>query len=330
MNARAFEDFVAQFESRSREDAKGFDRHVLMLALIGYTFFIGLLMLLAYVLYATLTAKMGGVLKFKLLLGLGIPALILGFTLVRAMFLRFDPPEGTPIQRAQAPQLFTLLDEIQKKLKGPPIHEVRVSDEFNACVSQVPRLGMLGWHRNYLVVGLPFMHGTSPAEFAAVLAHEYGHICGAHSKASQWIYTQRRAWSQLAARFGESESIIDWVIVKFLRWHWPRFNAASFVLGRQQEYEADGAAVKFAGKEAAGAALIRSGIIGRFLANKFWPALYEGQKLAPSPQWMPINPSCCCPSAASTYGASAIDGRPPGQRYSQLLLQSRSTKPLKE
>jgi hypothetical protein len=42
-------------------------------------------------------------------------------------------------------------------LKTASIHEVLVTPEFNASIAQVPRLGVFGWHRNYLRIGLPLM-----------------------------------------------------------------------------------------------------------------------------------------------------------------------------
>ena len=71
-----------------------------------------------------------------------------------------------------------------------------IDDEFNACIVQIPRFGLFGGARNYLVIGLPLMQTLTVEQFAAVLAHEYGHLSGAHGHFSAWIYRLRVTWSR--------------------------------------------------------------------------------------------------------------------------------------
>jgi len=45
--------------------------------------------------------------------------------------------------------LFTVLERIRKKIKGPPIHHVLLDDSFNASICQRPRCGLVGGAVNY-------------------------------------------------------------------------------------------------------------------------------------------------------------------------------------
>jgi len=54
-------------------------------------------------------------------------------------------------------------------------------------VVQSPREGIVGWPRNYLLIGLPLMKTLSVDQFEAVLAHELGHVARGHGKVSNWI-----------------------------------------------------------------------------------------------------------------------------------------------
>lgn len=109
-----------------------------------------------------------------------------------------------------------------------------LSDDFNAAVTQVPRLGIFGWPRNYLLLGLPLMKVLSREQFKAVLAHEYGHLAGGHARLSNWIYRQRQRWGKLLNALSEYQGYGSFLFLPFLRWYTPYFNAFSFPLARAE------------------------------------------------------------------------------------------------
>jgi hypothetical protein len=80
------------------------------------------------------------------------------------------------LYRTDAPALFALLETLRSRLKTPRVHHVLLVGAHNAAVVQLPRLGVFGWQRNYLLIGLPLMQSVSPKEFDAVLApyHDVG------------------------------------------------------------------------------------------------------------------------------------------------------------
>ena len=86
------------------------------------------------------------------------------------------------ITALEAPALFEALERIRRKIRAPMIHHVRLNDEFNASIQQVPRYGLLGGSVNHLTIGLPLLMALNRPRFLAVLAHEYGHLRGDHGR----------------------------------------------------------------------------------------------------------------------------------------------------
>ena len=97
---------------------------------------------------------------------------------LRTFFTRLEPPRGRELKPAEAERLFRILERIRRKLQAPPIDKVLVDDQYNAAICQVPRFGLFGGHRNYLIIGLPYLLATPEDEMIATLAHEYGHLAG--------------------------------------------------------------------------------------------------------------------------------------------------------
>ena len=84
---------------------------------------------------------------------------------LRALWVRIAPPEGEEITAEDAPELFQALERIRRKVKGPAIHHVLLSDEFNASIQQIPRYGLFGGGTNYLVIGLPLLMALDRGRF---------------------------------------------------------------------------------------------------------------------------------------------------------------------
>lgn len=212
------------------------------------------------------------------------------FTVLRMFFMRLQPPEGRRLTHDETPKLFALLDKMRKKLKGPPIHHVLVNDMYNAAVSQVPRWGFFGGHTNYLILGLPYLLGVPAREMLATVAHEYGHLCGNHGKLGAWVYRQRRTFGALYEQVSRNRED-DWLqgtMARMLDMFMPYYNAYTFVLSRQNEYDADLTATQLAGAEANASGLIRDTLLGRWIHEEFWPTLYRQANNSARPAFMPF------------------------------------------
>jgi Zn-dependent protease with chaperone function len=187
-----FEDLISRMERIAIERPAAYRRRVFCLAALGYGY-------LAFVVATLLVLSVLSIMSLAYLKAFGIKlVLVVGallWAVLRALWVKQEAPDGESVTAADAPHLFDMLRELQQRLQTPPIHEVLLIPDFNAAVTQVPRLGLFGWHRNYLLLGLPLMKGLNVEQFKAVLAHELGHLSRGHARAANWIYRMRAIWT---------------------------------------------------------------------------------------------------------------------------------------
>ncbi len=285
MTNEEFEALVGRLEARAKRDPKGYKARVLMMALLGNAYLAAAVLLIAVLValaaVSVIWLKAAGV-KLALLLGLFL------WVVLKALWVKIPPPQGTEIAERDAPALFAMIDELRQALRSPQFHHVLVTDDFNAGVVQAPRLGLFGWYRNYLLIGLPLMKGLTVQQFRAVLAHEFGHLSKGHGRLSNWIYRQRLRWSRLIAVLEENESAGMLLFRPFLRWYTPWFNAYSFPLARANEYEADATSARLASPKAAAEALTAVNVVGSYLDEKYWPQIYRKAGDVPQPAFSPF------------------------------------------
>lgn len=250
----------------------GFGILALLLAAVGF----GLLLLVGFAISIAFTggAALLLLLKFgKLLWFLAIPLWYLVKGAVQALFVRLPAPEGREITRIDAPALFAALDEMRRQMKGPRFHHVLIVNEVNAAVVQRPAFGLIGWPRNYLLLGLPLLECMPAAEALAVVAHEYGHLAGSHGHFSAFIYRLRHTWGTVQAYTDHIRGWLGRLVAPLVRWYAPYFNAYTFVLARSDEYHADAAAAELVGPSNAAHALKRVNLVAprhqQFLQQTF-------------------------------------------------------------
>ena len=274
MKAETFERISQQAESLAERRPRLYRSLLVAMAVAGYAY-IGLVLLVllglvgGLIAMIVITHRLNAVaIKFVIFLG----AMIV--VLARALWVRVEPPAGVPLQRTDAPKLFALLDEVRVAVRAPPVERVVLAPELNASVVQVPLFGILGWHRNYLTIGLPLLHALDAAQFRAVMAHEFGHLSGAHGKLGVWIYRIHQTWGMVAATFGERKSVMRFVFLPVVKGYLPRFSAFSLAQIRRHEYAADQCASEAAGVDAASTALVRLRILGE-LEQEAWEPVYR-------------------------------------------------------
>ncbi len=285
MDRADFVHLVRLSEHASAEDSARYRRGVAAFAALGYLWVLaclGLAMgLIVWVAVSLGDGRFSVSRGWLLLFGLGLL-----WATVRALWVRFDEPDGLELSREDAPQLFEALDRIRSKIKGPPVHRVYLDDDFNASIRQVPRFGLFGGAVNSLSIGLPLLMMLDRRRLLSVLAHEYGHLRGNHGKLSAWIYRTRLSWLKLDANLQRNEGVMAIVSQAFFRWYFPRFAAKTFALARQDEYEADRISGRLLGTSVAAAALTEISIKANWYANEFWPwhwARAEREPLPPGP-----------------------------------------------
>ena len=169
--------------------------------------------------------------------------------------------------------MFTTINELRSALGAPRFDHVLISDELNAAILQLPRLGILGWHRNYLMIGMPLMKSLTCEQFKAVLAHEFGHLAKGHGIVSHSIYRQRLRWNRLMAVLEATQSGGRFLFMPFLNWFVPYFSAFSFPLARANEYEADAISVRLTSSRTTAEALTSIEVVGGYLSDLYWPRI---------------------------------------------------------
>jgi len=277
-----FDALVAPLEELARRSPGVYRRQVVAFALLGYAFLFGSLLVivaLLALLVVVLSSAGGGYVVAKL----AIPLVVLGWMVVRSLWVTFPAPDGIPLTASETPKLFEMLDAVRTSAGSPRFHAVILDENFNAGVSEVPRLGVFGWPRHYLVLGYPLLHALTPVQLRAVVAHELGHRSGRHGRIGGWIYRVRMTWLQLLERLERNRRAGAFVFQGFFQWYAPKFQAYSFVLARAQEYEADRLAAEITSPADVAAALTAIAVRGRFLETEWWPGVKRRVPSEPAP-----------------------------------------------
>jgi Zn-dependent protease with chaperone function len=281
MDDEQFRALVRRLEAEERARPALYRARVVLLAALGYAY-IGVVLLVLLALLAATVAIMAsghaGVL-FKAVIAL----LVAAWFILRALWVRFHPPEGRRLSREEAPVLFAEAEEIARKLDAPRADVVLLNTDFNASVSQIPRLGIFGFPRNYLSIGMPLLAALPHSHVRAVLAHEFAHLSHAHGKFGSWCYRIRMTWAQLLHVLEEQQHWSACIFRRFFHWYVPIFAAYTFVLMRRHELEADHLAAEIVGREAMAQTLVDLEVRDALLSNQFWPALWEEAKQRQEP-----------------------------------------------
>lgn len=284
MDLSRFERLIHRLEAVAARNPLSYRWRVAMVALLGFIILgavLGMALLMAALLIGAvlLLVKGGGALALialklgKVLLLLAVPLWLMLKTSFRMLFARFPAPQGTEILPVDAPRLFERIEDMRRRMDGPAFHHVLLVDQLNAAVVQHPKLGLFGWNRHYLLLGLPLLQTLNEDEALAVVAHEYGHLAGNHGRFSAFIYRLRSTWGQMQA---VARTWNDWgsrLVARLFDWYGPYFNAYSFVMARADEYQADRSAAELVGAPAAATALVRVSVAARFETRDFWPGI---------------------------------------------------------
>ena len=304
-----FAAYVSRLEDFAERSPASYRLRLGLLAALGYAY---LLLLLIICIAAVAGTVVYGINAYRFHGGeiqLIIFLTLLAYFIVRSVWVKLERPRGIPLGPAEAPDLHPVVEDLRVRLSAPTIHHVLLTEDYNAAVVQIPRLGLFGWQDNYLLLGLPLMQSLDPDEFCSVLAHELGHVSANHGSFAVWIWRVRHTWVRLTEQLQRARHRGAFLVNWFSRWYAPRFMAYSFALVRANEREADEYSARLTSPETAARALAALAVHGRSLADDFWPAIYRQVNEHPSPP-------------AGTY-ARLLDvvRRPPDQAQADTWLR---------
>jgi len=280
MDPARYERLVQKIEEIAQASPGSLKLRVRLLVALGYAYVLFVLALLVaaviFIVWLLATAHAGGLIKIVL------PLLGLVWVIAKSLRVPVEAPAGRTLPKGRAPVLDARVEEIRSGLEAPAADHVILTDDFNAAVHQVPRWGIFGFPRTYLVLGVPLMLSLTREQFDAVLAHEFAHLSGAHPKLGLWVYRMSRTWSQLLDQLRTKRRWGHRLFERFISWYHPRLKAYGFVMSRRDEYEADADAARVTSAEAMGSALV--GLeVGERAREDFWRSIWRGAADAPSP-----------------------------------------------
>lgn len=286
MTTEQFDAMVEKLELQARNNPDGYRTKVILLAFMGSAYLSGVLLLIGTIFFALLAS-------ISTLKALGIKLIIVTgafiWLIVKALWIKIEPPTGNEVTQQQCPELFSIINDLRQKLKAPHFHHVLITDNFNAGVVQSPRLGIFGWDRNYLLIGLPLMKALGTDQLTAVLAHELGHLAKGHGRLAHWIYRQRLRWSRLMSALEASDSRGLILFKPFFAWYAPYFSAYSFPHARAEEYVADEISVRLTSARTAAEALTTVDVVARYLHQNYWSQIYQQADNMPQPEANPYS-----------------------------------------
>lgn len=154
-----------------------------VIALTGLYFYVSIPFLILIVL-----ALAGGIvylfilarrIPLRLAAFLAIATLYTLYAILRSLFTRIREEEpGRPLARDEAPQLWSLAEEVAERVDTRPVDAVYVTPAASIGVTERGNLlnKLRGAGRRCLILGLGALPGMTQGQFKAILAHEYGHF----------------------------------------------------------------------------------------------------------------------------------------------------------
>lgn len=203
----------------------------------------------------------------------------LGLAFLAAARPRHEPffPPGPPVDATQQERLFRLVHEVAHSLGERLPDEVYLTADANAGVTHFG--GVLGFgQKRVLYLGLPFAHGLSVDALRVVLAHEFGHFAGAHSRLACWAFRTRESLERTVERLAAEGSLFALPFRIFGR----LYVRVTDALSRRMELAADAVAARLLGPRASCEALRAAAELvpafQQYLHTEFLPVLDAGRR----------------------------------------------------
>lgn len=236
----------------------------------------------------------------------------LGIFLIKPLFQFSVPknPHRIEINRADAPDLFELIEETAKSTGVKSPKRVYVSSDVNACVFYNTTFWNIFFPvRKNIEIGLGLLFGLNTMELKAVIAHEFGHFGQNSMKIGSIVSIGYEIIGNLVNRRDFLDQwLVDWQTSKS-HWIWRLFGTITagsiegvrkimyktyvFVqkgflgLSRQMEYDADKVSADTVGNAIAVSALCKIKYVSeRFEAyHSLVSCIASSKNLRPSSYW---------------------------------------------
>jgi Zn-dependent protease with chaperone function len=188
-------------------------------------------------------------------LRLGVPLCtatvgVMAYATWRALRGRRNSRVGIPVGRADAPGLWTMLDDAAAVAGVAAPDSATVIAEAVVTLTERSRLlGLIGGRRD-LYLGLPLLQAWDTARLRAAVAHELAHGSPRLGRLAPLAYRGRVAVGRAVSRLPHNNPAGP-----LLRWYAELYHRVDAPFSRAQELGADRIAAEFAGGDAAAAVL---------------------------------------------------------------------------
>ncbi|AOR32418.1 peptidase [Streptomyces fodineus] len=136
---------------------------------------------------------------------IALVSVVLAVPVVRGMFMlrtpRGEDGPGIAVTEADEPRLWGLVREVAVAAGTRVPDRILLTGDVNASVSEEPRLLGLRPGPRRLFLGVPLLTGLTEAQLRAVLAHEYGHFTGGDTRLSALVVRGRVQLARVIGQF---------------------------------------------------------------------------------------------------------------------------------
>jgi tetratricopeptide (TPR) repeat protein len=203
------------------------------------------------IIYAVL---MLGYIPVKLIVILGLGAVVTIYKMVQTLFVRVDPSQpGRSLRREEAPDFWNLTRAVADKLRTRPLDQIRITPGTEMAVYErgTRRERRSDQGTRTLLMGIGLLPGFNQDSFRAVLAHEYGHLSHRDTAGGDVALRVNQDMMNFAIAMATSGQAVPWNIAfQFLRVYHFLFRRISHGATRLQEVLADRAAAGLYGAAA--------------------------------------------------------------------------------
>lgn len=189
---------------------------------------------------------------------------------------RFVAP-GPRLIEDDHPALFDLIRKVAGSTGQSMPAEVYLVPDLNAWVAN--RGGILGiGSRRVMGLGLPAFQALTLRQFAAVIAHEFGHYHHGDVALGPWLYRVRQGIARTLQALEEHNN----VFLILFNWYGELFVRVTTAISRRQEYGADALAARLMGRQALSSGLetihATSPIYEGYWGTEIMPVLVSGKR----------------------------------------------------
>ena len=250
MNEEEFKDYIARLTLAQEKHPLLFNVILFLLIAAGFAY---LFLIIAVELILIFIMSVGAVFSSPLALVIAVLIGIVFIQTVRSVYrmiaFKVEPPDGILLNSQDSTELYKEIDCLRKEMNCERVHKIYIVNETRAYITQIPKFGIFGGYRNYLVLGMPLMFLLDRNQMKAVIAHELGHISRKHGHFSIWAVRMESVWTDTIKRMVWSTMLGEAFFMKFYRWFIMHLNARTFVIRRFFEKEADQDASRLAGNQ---------------------------------------------------------------------------------